>query len=379
MPVRRVDAIPLRYPLDEGDEYGSVRGVVRDRVSVLVRLETDDGSVGWGESFGPPESVSTIVDELLADFVVGTDPVEVTSLSERLYSGPYHFSRSGLFQCAASGVDIALWDLYGKLVDRSVCSLLGGASGRTVQPYASTSMHTEDDRRKLEAALEQAVDEGFSAAKIKVGRGLENDVERVETARDILGTDARLMLDVNGNYQASQATALARAVEPYDITWLEEPVPPTDLDGYREVRSNSSIPVAGGEAAFGRFEFERLLSERRVDIAMPDVSMSGGVSEAMKIADLATTENLAVSPHVWMGAIGLVASLHFAHALPTYPHSRHYPEPVLFEVDRAENPLRDDLLVDELTLNGEHVPAPDGLGLGIEPDEATIERYRIDE
>lgn len=377
MSITTVETFPLVYPLDDGAGYGSARGISTSRSATLVRLETDSGLVGWGEASGPPRVLTTIIDEVVSDWVIDQTPASVGSLSERAYSSMYHFSSGGLLQAAISAIDIALWDLKGKSAGQPIYELLGGAKRSTLRPYASTMYFAEADREP-ETMLHHAVEEGFDAVKIKIGRGVETAIERVSMARDELG-DALLMVDANGNYRADQAIRFAQAIEPYDIRWFEEPVAPENVDGYREVRASTSIPIAGGEAALTRFQFERLFENRALDLAQPDVCMCGGLTEAMHIADLATVENIGVSPHCWMSGVGLAASLHFASAVPAYPHADHEPEPPLFEVDRAENPLRTEILADSLDLTGSSIEIPDGPGLGVTVDTDIVEQYRVDD
>ncbi|MUW13675.1 mandelate racemase/muconate lactonizing enzyme family protein [Halorubrum sp. CBA1125] len=378
MEVASVDAIPLSYQLGDGRGYGSARGTVTQRTSTLIRVETGDGAVGWGEAFGPPKSIATLVDELLTDMVVGMDPYEVESLCDRNYTGLYHFGSRGVVQSAISGIDIALWDLIGRVTGTSIARLLGGRNREHVTPYASTMYITQWGQPPAEP-IQAAVDEGFSAAKIKIGRNIEDDVERVQIARDRLGDDARLMVDCNGNYRPEQAIELDDALSPFDVSWIEEPIPPENRSGYAELKRAIDTPVAAGEASYGRFEFKELIDDRTVDVVQPDVCKCGGLSEARFIAKLATTENLAVSPHVWTGAVGLAASLQFAGSLPNYPHSTNVPEPVLFEVDRADNGLREELLTEPFDFAGDTLEIPDAPGLGVEPDPAAIERYRVDQ
>jgi D-galactarolactone cycloisomerase len=377
MEVKDVEAVPLSYPLEDGRAYGSARGTVGARTATLIRVEALTGTVGWGEAFGPPRTIATLVSELLSDVVVGMNPFEVDSLCERNYAGLYHFGSTGLVQSAVSGIEIALWDLLGRELDQPTSHLLGGANRTEVTPYASTMYVTEwgEDPGK---PMEDAVAEGFTAAKIKIGRNLEDDVHRVQVAREILGEDATLMVDCNGNYRPDQAIRVAKELETFDVKWLEEPVPPENHSGYREVKAAIDIPVAAGEAAYARFDFEELIQDRTVDIVQPDVCKCGGLSEARAIRKMATLENVAVSPHVWTGAIGIAASLQFAATLPTYPHSTNVPEPFLFEFDRAPNGLREELLLEPFDPTGGTLEIPQGPGLGVELDADAIETYRID-
>ena len=377
MEVDAIEAIPLSYPLGEGNGYGSARGTVEQRTSTLIRVESTSGMVGWGEAFGPPQTIATLISELLSDIIVGMDPFKVESLCEKNYAGLYHFGSSGLIQSAISGVDIALWDLLGRELGQPIAQLLGGFERTEVTPYASTMYITNWGQDPVEP-VEAAAKEGFTAAKIKIGRGLDDDVERVHTARKVLGDDATLMVDFNGNYRPKQAITVAKEIAPFDVYWLEEPVPPENHSGYREVSAAVDIPVAAGEAAYARFDFADLIQERTIDIAQPDVCKCGGLSEARFIGKLATMENVQVSPHVWTGAVGIAASLQYAATIPSYPHSTNIPEPFYFEFDRAENGLRTDLLNEPFDPTDGTLEIPDSPGLGVEIDERALNKYRID-
>ena len=305
------------------------------------------------------------------------DPFDVESLATDSYTDPYHFGGSVFVQSVVSALDVAMWDVIGKHLDRPVYRLLGGRERSTLLPYASTMYFTERDRPIAEP-IEAAVEEGFTAAKIKIGTGVDEDVERVRTAREIMGDDARLMVDINGNYRADQAVRTANAIAEYGVTWIEEPVPPENLGGYREVRKRVDVPIAAGEAHYGRFEFKRLIDEHLVDIVQPNLGRCGGLSEARRIADLASTENVGVRPHIWNGAVGLAAAVQFAASVSDYPHTRNVPDPMMVEFDRSENPLRTDLLEEPFDPTGGELDVPQGPGLGITVDEDAVERYRSD-
>ncbi|MFB6102099.1 MAG: mandelate racemase/muconate lactonizing enzyme family protein [Haloplanus sp.] len=386
MTITDVEAIPLEYELDDGRRFGGSRGITSTRNATLVRLETSDGTVGWGEALAPPRSVATVVDEVVADYVVGRDPRNVETLTSDIYAGSYHFGRGPFVHSAVSAVDIALWDIIGKRTGSSVHELLGvtdgvefldGRDASTVVPYAST-MYITEWGEDPEVPIRDAAAAGFDAAKIKLGVGRDEDVERVATAREHLGDDAALMVDFNGNYRPKQAARVIDALEPYDLTWVEEPVPPENTAGYRELSRYTSVPLAAGEAHFNRFEFTELITDRVVDVVQPNVTHCGGLSEARYIAKLATTENVTVRPHVWNAGVGVAASLQFAASIPTYPHAGSNPEPLLFEFDRSENPLREDILVDPLDPTGGELDVPTDPGIGVSVDADALERYRID-
>jgi D-galactarolactone cycloisomerase len=386
MVIESVEAIPLEYQLSDGRRFGGSRGITDTRNATLVRLKASDGTVGWGEAFAPPRSVAAVVDEVVADYVRGRDPRNVETLTADVYSGSYHFGRGPLIHSAVSGVDIALWDIVGKQTGRPVHELLGvtesvdfldGRDTSNVIPYASTMYITKWGQDPAEP-IRKAVDEGFDAAKIKIGRGLKDDVERVETARDILGNDADLMVDFNGNYRPKQAARVIKALEPFDLTWVEEPVPPENISGYRDLAKYTNVPLAAGEAHYNRFEFKQLIDDRLVDIVQPNIGRCGGFSEARFIAKLATTENVTVRPHVWNSGVGVAAAVQFAASVPTYPHAGANPEPMLFEFDRSENPLRHEILEDSLNPSSGELTVPDSPGIGVTVDTDAVEQYRVD-
>lgn len=376
MEITDIEAIPLEHDLPEGRSFGSSRGKTDTRFTALVRLETRGGRVGWGESFAPPRTVATCIEELFADDVIGMDPHEVESLADRSYTQGYHFGGSAFKQSAVSGIDIACWDLKGKAAGEPIHKLLGGRERESLIPYASTGYVTEWGQDIAEP-IERANEEGFTAAKIKIGRGIEDDVDRVATARDILGPDADLMVDFNGNYRPKQAVRAATALKEYDLTWIEEPVPPENYEGYERIRDEIDVPLAAGEAHYGRFDFARLVQDC-VDIVQPNLGRVGGFSEARRVADIATTRNVAIRPHVWNAGVCVAAAIQFAASVPDYPHSDHVVDPMLFEFDRSENPLRHEILEDPFDPTGGSLAVPQEPGLGIEVDEDALERYRID-
>lgn len=381
MQIASVETIPLEYDLGTGNGFGGSRGITNTRTATLVKLTGDNGTIGWGEAFAPPRTVATLVEEVFADAVVGRSPWDADGLADETYTGDiggYHFAREAYSQAALTGVEVAMWDLLGKDLGKPVREILGGESRDSVTPYASTMYFTEWDEDPADP-IERARVAGFTAAKIKIGADPDDDVERVRTAREILGEDAHLMVDYNGNYTPTQAVESIRAIEPYDITWVEEPVPPENLAGYRKVGAKTSTPLAAGEAHFGRFEFTELVKDNIVDIVQPNLGRCGGFAEARYLARLATTENVVVRPHVWNSAVGTAAALQFLATVPSYPHaSAVSPEVRLFEFDRSENPLRDNLLVDPFDPTGGSLDVPDAPGLGIEIDEDALERLRID-
>ena len=377
MRVTDVETIPISHTLPEGRGLGDARGFGQSRETTLLRVETNTGEVGWGEAFAPGSVIEPVVREFFLDDVVGMDPFDVERLADESYTDPYHFGRSVFVQSALSAIDVSFWDLVGKAVGKPAYRLLGGKRRETLTPYASTMYFTAEDR-DISKPIRAAVNEGFTAAKIKIGSGTDEDIKRVRTARETLGDDASLMVDINGNYRPRQAIRTANAIEEFDVSWIEEPVPPENLSGYQEIKECINTPIAAGEAHYGRFEFKRLIDDRTVDVVQPNLGRCGGLSEARRIANMATTENIAVRPHVWNSAIGLAAAVQFAASVSDYPHARYVPEPMMVEFDRSENPLRDQLLESPFDPSGGLIDVPQGPGLGVSVDEEAVNRYQSD-
>ena len=192
--------------------------------------------------------------------------------------------------------------------------------------------------------------------------------------RRAVGDKIRIMIDANHAYDATAAIRLGRRIEALDIAWFEEPVPPEDVGGYREVKAALAMPIAGGEAEFTRWGFRPLITERLVDILQPDVCAAGGISECKKIADMANAFGVRVNPHVWGTGVALAASLQLIAALPHNPPGLHPIEPLL-EFDCSEHPLRMAVIREPIEQSGGWVEVPQGPGLGIEIDRAALARF----
>ena len=284
---------------------------------------------------------------------------------------------SGLTACY-SGINIACYDALGKTLGVSVAELLGGRGKERIPAYASDGYITDDPDGQLPTQLERFADLGFPAAKIKIGISPASDEARCALARELLGDDMLIMVDANGNYTVDLTLESMTRITPHGIHFYEEPLPPQDVLGYRELGRRGTIPVATGEALYTVHDFARLVHPRAADILQPDLTLCGGFDQAKGIAMLCQIHNLRYSPHCWGGAVGLAAAIHFLAALPDYPHSDHLPTPRLLEYDVGDNPLRDELLTQPLTaLNGE-IAVPVGPGLGIDLNPEIVERYRLD-
>ncbi len=372
--VTGIRTIPLEHDLGPLKAYGMARGMTSTRNATLVLLDTDAGVTGLGEAWGPGAAVSAAAD-ILSPLFTGRRLHDLEQARARFYDLRYHLGAQNSVTSLLGGIDIAVHDALGKLYGVPVHDLLGGLARDRVPAYASDGYFAVDPAGGLEAQLAAFRDLRFPGVKIKVGGGPRQDAERAERARDAIGPDMLLMLDANGNYTADLALAGMEAVAPFDIHFYEEPLPPADFDGYRRLRARAPLPIATGEALYTAHDFRRLVECGGADILQPDLTLCGGFGEGLAIRTLARLANLRLSPHVWGGAVGLAAAVHFLAALPPSPHVDREPFPAMLELDRGANALRDKLLAEPLACVDGHVVVPRGPGLGIELDWDAVARY----
>jgi D-galactarolactone cycloisomerase len=375
MKIREVRVYVLDAALAEPFAYS--QAWYERRGACLVEIVGEDGTSGWGEAFGPPRLTAPIV-EYYAPLLLGQDALVTELLWETLYNRLRDHGQKGLAIEALSAIDIALWDLKGRHLGLPVHRLIGGPLRRRVEAYA-TGFYRKRDGNPLAYLVEEAhqrVAAGFCAIKLKLGFGLDDDVRLCEAVRGAIGDGVRIMVDANHAYDATAAIRLGRRIEALDIAWFEEPVPPEDLYGYREVKAALTIPVAGGEAEFTRWGFRPLIVERLVDILQPDVCAAGGISECKKIADMASAFGIRVNPHVWGTGVALAASLQWIATLPHNPPGLYPLEPLL-EFDQSEHPIRMAVLQSPIVQRDGWVEIPDGPGLGIEIDRTALAKYQV--
>jgi D-galactarolactone cycloisomerase len=371
--IKDIRVTPLAYELGAAKAYGSSRGKTPRRVCGLVELETDDGVIGIGEAWGPGQVTRAYL-ETIRSLYVGREIFDHELVWHEIQARHYHMGIQNQLVGCVSGIDLAAKDAIGKILNLPLCKLLGGRARDQVPVYASGGYVTDDPANQLAQQLERLAARGYAAYKIKIGMGIASDIERCELARRIIGPRAKLMVDINGNYTADLVIASMRAVEHCGIEFVEEPLPPQDYDGYAFLQQRLNVPVAVGEAHYTVHDFDRLARPRRCDVLQPDLSLCGGLQQGRAIAMLAQLHNLRLSPHVWGGAIGLAAALHYMAALPATPHSDHDPAPWLLEHDVGENGLRDQLLTAPLRAEGGFIAVPTGPGLGIALDPEAVKR-----
>jgi D-galactarolactone cycloisomerase len=374
--IRRLSFIGLEYAFAPQKAYGMSRGVGHRRNGALVEIETSDGATGVGEATGNP-FVTREHFRMVEPFFVGKSVFDFEHIEARIRNAMYHLGVGNQLTSCLAAINVALFDAIARGFGVRVCDLIGGCATTRIPAYASTGFFSDDPERQLKHMLQEAADHPYAGCKIKIGRGIRNDVERVRQSREALGPNKLLLVDINGAYTPDLALECARAIEPFGIHWIEEPLPPGDLNGYAELRARSPIPLAAGEAHHAVRDFKALIDNRCLDIVQPSIPGVGGLTEAKRIAVLAQASNLRVTPHVWGGAVGLATACHFIAALPNTPHTDHPPVPLMLEYDMSDNELRTRLLRAPLRLEAGHVLLPEGPGLGVELDRDAVARYQV--
>jgi D-galactarolactone cycloisomerase len=376
MKITNIRSHVLEARLSEPFAYS--RAWYDTRTAHIVEIETDQGLVGWGECYGPARMTAAVV-ESVASWLNGEDPLRTDHLWRTIYARLRDHGQKGVVIQGLSGIDIALWDIKGKHFGVPVHQLLGGTVRSEIQAYATGLYRRKsgDPVRYLANEAAGYVAEGFSAVKLKVGFGIEEDVATTRAVREAIGAKVALMVDANHAYDGIAAIRLGRMIEPYEIGWFEEPVPPEDIAGHLAVKAALSIPVAGGECEFTRHGFRELLVARALDIVQPDTCAAGGLSECKKIADMAEAFGVRYNPHVWGTGVAIAASLQLLAVLPPHtPPSLNPLEPML-EFDRTEHPIRQAILKEPIEHVKGVVRVPNGPGLGIEIDREALARFKV--
>ena len=327
---------------------------------ILVRADTDEGLVGWGECFayGAPLAVCSVVEEALAPIVVGQDPSGIEHLTRAMHQALMIWGRRGLGLFAISGVELALWDLAGKARGVPVYELLGGLVQPSVRAYASLLRYPSASDVGRAASTMAA--QGYTAIKLH-----QIDVESVAVARNAVGDGVALMLDTNCPWSVEEAIRIGRQLERYELRWLEEPVwPAEDYAGLARVRAALRTAIASGENEGTAQGFAALLAAGAADIAQPSVTKVGGIGEMKKIATLAAAAGVTLVPHSFYFGPGLAATLHVIASTPGVPY-------VEFPPGELEAPL----VAEPIRCVQGRVHVGNGPGLGADPDPDVLARY----
>lgn len=349
----------------------------------LVKVSTDAGITGYSDMETAPSVARAVVEaprwsepgmecfEGLASLIVGENPLEVERLWYKMYRGSIYYGRRGAAIQAISAIDIALWDIMGKFYGQPVHVLLGGKWRDKVRAYASTLFRPTP--QAMREAVRRYLDEGFTAVKFGwgvFGKDPARDVALVEAAREALGERCDLMVDAGWFVERTpkEAVRLVRSLEAYRPFFVEEPLHPEDYDGYRELAERVDTPIACGEQEATEWGFRQLIERARVDVLQPDLTRCGGFTVARKIVHMAEQANRLVIPHSWCSDLLTAASLH----LIAFQRRAAF-----VEFNTSQGPLSRELVHEPLKLVDGCLQVPTAPGLGVEVNEATIQKYRI--
>jgi L-alanine-DL-glutamate epimerase-like enolase superfamily enzyme len=391
MRITDVRTIPVEVKLSK--PVFDANYTMATKPALLVEVETDQGLIGLGEAAhfgGPMASTAQVIENELRNYLIGQDPRAIEYLWELMHRRAYKHARGGIVIAAISGIDIALWDLRGKMAGMPLWQMLGGYRKR-VPAYATGGFYSEGKGvKELVREMQAYVKHGFRAVKMKVGRNagiemsplrvmddrgrcevtLQEDLARVAAVRDAIGPDVKLMVDANGAWDVATAVKMGRAMEKYDIYWYEEPVWPDDVAGSVEIASKVGIAIAGYETcSYGIVDFNDYIRARAVHFVQPDVAWAGGLTESLKIAHMAQAANMPIAPHIHGSAVAVAAAVHLLGAVRNGSMAETvYPAHALM-TELVKEPFN----VDK---KGE-IELPDTPGLGIELDPKVVKKYRF--
>lgn len=344
-----------------------------DDLNTIVEVVTDEGLVGVGSAMTGKALVEASV-RLMRPILIGERADEPMRVTEKLRQSFFWQGRGGAIEHAISGIDIALWDLMGKICNQPVARLLGGYYRDRIKPYGSMLF---DEPGPLRKKLEAAVARGFKAIKLgwrPFGRRDRNTDELlVKTARETVGPDVELMVDAGGSEQFwphgyKWALETAKMLADYGVVWFEEALPPDDLDGFVELRRHAPLPITTGEVLTRRQSFKPFLERHAVDIIQPDATKCGGLTEAWRIGWMAYEHNILLVPHGWNTAVGLAADLHLTASLPVARWVEFL----------TPSPYLDDLIVTPFRPDKDgYLQTPTRPGLGIELNREALKRFGI--
>ena len=376
MKINDIKFYGLKQTLDK--PFAASQGWHNTRTASLVKVITDQGVEGWGECYGAyPEVVKSIIETLWKPLLLGKDPFDNEVLWESMYKGIR--GNKGALMAAISGLDIALWDIKGKVLGVPISKILGGTFRNSIKCYVTGMYMTKTDDL-AGALIEEArgyIDDGFDAIKMRIGYGLNLDVEIVSAVREAIGDEICLMVDANCAYDSRTAIHVGRRLDKLNVYWFEEPVPPTDIEGYLEVKNALDMYIAGGELEFGKYGFKDFIGRRAADIIQPDMCWAGGITETKKIATLCETFGVRCLPHVWGTPIAIAANLQLIASLPSLYSINDPLEPIL-ELDQSPNLFRDHLAKEPIIHKNSRISVPQKPGLGVEIDEDFIKEYAVD-
>ena len=331
----------------------------------VVRIITEEGIEGYGMTFGEP--IGEYIENVLKSEIIGKDPLAFEDIWNNMFMAVRSSGRKGLALLAISAIDIAIWDIRGKILGQPVYRLLGGTKD-TIPCYASVGFLSMPDEECVEKALEY-VEDGYELLKIKIGynagTNIRADIARVEKVRAAVGSRAGIIVDANGIYDASTAIRFAKAARELDICLFEEPVHADDIPGLQRVRDAGDIPVATGENEYTKYGFRDLILAQCADVLQFDITRAGGFTEATKISALVQAWNLRFAPHFW--------PQYSAHLISPAPHGLYLE---VFPVPKGTAP-GDGIITNQPPVDNGYYKIPSAPGMGLEYNLDYLRNYRM--
>jgi len=375
MKIAEVQAFPVSFPLETPAQDAT--GVWHSWDTVIVKITAEDGTFGYGE-IGPIHGggipiFKAMVDCKLRDLLIGEDAFDRERLYEKMVgrgTSSYALGQKGAIITAVAGIDIALWDLVGKILKTPVYQLLGGCVHERIPAYASGFFGKSGRPLTPQECADEAksyADQGFKGVKMKVGYGRKQDLLNLEAVRIALGPDLGIMVDANQGFSYHDVLKIAGDLAAFDLTFIEEPLPINDLDAMAALVAAVEVPIAAGENYYTRFEFRDVLVKRAVNIVQPDIIHAGGITETKKIADMASAWNTPLAPHIH-ATVGVAASIHLLTSTPNTLAAEYITSGGSYKLRQA--------------LYGQAFMAEDGWvkataqpGLGLDVNEEMFEEY----
>ena len=363
MRIKDIQVLPIQIPFRTGGPVLELSGKQWKGLDfVLVRVELENGVVGWGDAFAYHcrEAVHLAIEKMVKPIALGRDVREISHLMLDLQRKLHLFGRYGITMFAVSGLDIALWDALGKVAKLPICELLGGRVNNKIPGYASLFNYT--DPEIVAEKTEQCVNDGYDYVKLH-----ETGLAEVAAAREAAGNDIGIMVDANCPWKFEEAKRMALAFMKLDILWLEEPIfPPEDFRTLARLRHETGVAIATGENACTAFQFKQMIDSNAANYVQPSVTKVGGITEFQKIATLAETSGVSMMPHAPYFGPGFLATLHLMAATPNSG---------LLEWFYLEREAC--LYGGAIAPEGGSFKVPDRPGLGIDPDLEVIKEYAV--
>ncbi len=368
--IVEIKAYPTSFPVLPENRVSLGIGTAVKRDAVVVKVTTAGGLVGWGESHHgrAHTAVAKLIETTLRQLVVGMDAADVVGVSHKIYRMQLASHGMGAGTCLAmSGIDMALWDIRGKAAGMPLYKLLGG-SRRGIPAYAGGVSLGYQPPAQLIEELKKSLDAGYKAVKLRVGDSPKRDLERIRAVRKACSDDLVILTDANIGYSVEDARQVMPGMDELGVAWLEEPFPAHDYRSYQMAKGFGRTPLAAGENHYTRFEFNRVIEDGAITILQPDLSKTGGITEALRIAAMASAYKLPMHPHSSMTGLNHAASIHFLAAIDNGGY---------FEGDVSKsNKFRDELVSNPGVVDKDGNVWPlDKPGLGLEVNEDFLAKH----